>query len=280
MNRLSLVALFSLLVWAAACGGGGPKYVIADQTLASIGSNEKSAIFAAQSEASMAKEELNKANYDTKAAKNELDIADNEHKAAKLKLDSAKLSKAAADQSGDLNRKNSAIKDQHLAELQLKLADAKVKWISAKKKYYDLLADSAEAHTNAAATKVELEKARLAAQKSIKPSEDFNVANYENQNMERQRTWDTARSKAEQKRLEVERAAAAYNQLQQQWNSENGIPQQTYQAYPPQQQQPYQPAPQQQYQPQPQQQLYQPQPQQPYQPQPYQPAPQPTPNPY
>lgn len=289
MKRLTLAALFSSLMLASACGGGSLKYAVADSTLASIGSNEKSAILAAQNEVSVAKEEMNKANYDAKAAKNELDIVENEEKAAKLKLDSAKVSKTAADQSGDLNRKNTAVKDVRMAELQLKVADAKVKWVAAKKKYYELLAESAEAHGFAATAKVELEKARLASQKGIKPSEDFNVANYENQHMERQRKWDEARNKAEQKRIEVERAASAYNQLQQQWNAENGVPQQTYQPnpYAPQNQQPGSPT----YAPQPQTYPQQPyQPSQPYQPQPYQPAPQqpyqpqpqptPTPNPY
>jgi hypothetical protein len=137
-----------------------------------------------------------------------------------------------------------------MAELQLKVASAKVKWVETKKKYYDLQADAAEAHGEAAATKVELEKARLASQKGIKPSEDFNVGNFENQNMERQRKWDEARSKSESKRLEVERAASAYNLLQQQWNQESGVPQQQAQPnpYAPSSQQPsptYAPQPQQ-----------------------------------
>ncbi len=238
MKRISLAAWMAMAASVVTvsitmgCGGGGPKYVVPDSSLASIGSMEKSAVLAAQNEVNIAKEEQNKANSDAKAAKNELDIVENEEKASKLKLDSAKVSKTAADQSGDLNRKNGAVKDVHLADLQLKVAIAKVKWVEAKKKYYDLLADAAEAHGHSAATKVELEKARLASQKGIKPSEDFNVGNFENQNMERQRKWDEARAKSESKRLEVERAASAYNMLQQQWNQESGNPQQTQQPNP------------------------------------------------
>lgn len=232
MNRNNLAALFASVLLASACGGGSLKYTIKDEVLYSIGSTDKGAILAAQNEASIATHEQNKATSDAKAAKNELDITENEEKAAKLKLDSAKVSKQAADQSADLNRKSAAAKDVHLAELQLKVSQSKTKWVEAKKKYFDLLAESAELHAWSAQTKVELEKARLAQAKGIKPSEDFNVGNFETQNMERQRKWDEARNKSEQKRLEVERAASNYNQLQQQWNSETGAPQQNGQPNP------------------------------------------------
>lgn len=261
MRRFTPIT-FVVATLAGACGGGGPKYTITDQTLASISVQEKGGVLQAQQEQNVAKEEQNKANSDLKAAKNELDIVENEQKSAKLKLDSAKLSTTAANQSGDLNRKNQAIKDQRLAELNLKMYDAKVKWVEAKKKYYDALADAAEEHGHAAASKVELEKARLASQKGIKPTEDFNLANYENQNMEKQRKWDEARGKAEQKRMEVERYASQYSLIQQQWNSENGNPS-TNPSQPYQQQNPsptYAPQPTNQ---------YQPQPSQPYQPTPY-----------
>src|SRR5512138_1437578 len=97
-----------LLFLVAGCGGGGAKYHVDDNSLATASVQEKQGVLAAQQEKEVAKTEQQKAEADLKNAENELDVAENEYKSAKLQLDTAKLNLKSAEQSGDVNRKSSA----------------------------------------------------------------------------------------------------------------------------------------------------------------------------
>ena len=165
-----------------------------------------------------AKTEQQKAEADLKNIDNELDVAENEYKTAKLQLDTAKLNQKTAEQSGDVNRKNQAQRDVHVAELGVKAADAKVDWLNKKRKWIKAQRDAADDHVAAADARVELEKAKLAQQKGIKPSEDFNVMNFETDNLKKQqkllggahgRRQDAGRRR--RPRAQVQDAAVEYN---------------------------------------------------------------------
>jgi outer membrane protein TolC len=194
-----------LLVGAAACGGGGAKYHVNDNALATASVQEKQGVLAAQQEKEVAKTEQAKAEADLKNIENELDIAENEYKSAKLQLDSAKLTAKAGEQSGDSNRKVQGTHDVRVAELGVKASDAKVDWLSKKRKWIRAQRDAADNHYAAADARLELEKAKLAQQKGIKPSDDFNVMNFETDNLKKQQKYSESRMDADKMQADVDR---------------------------------------------------------------------------
>lgn len=216
-----LTSLASLVVLASAAGcSGAPKYVIQDSVLASIAVDQKGPLLQAQQEMSVAREEEVKATADRRAALSEQDIVENEEKGAGLQVDSAKVALAAAELSGDLNKKAVAERDLKHADLGLQVAVSKAKWAKAKILMQTAALDAAEAHAGSAATKAELEKARLALAKNIKPSDDFNIANFESQNLDRQRRYEDALVKVDGRRNDVATALGKFTALKQQFDAE------------------------------------------------------------
>src|SRR3954471_13209209 len=130
------------LLVVAGCGGGGAKYHVDDNSLATASVQEKQGILAAQQEKEVAKTEEQKAEADLKNIDNELSVAENDYKTAKLQLDTAKLQAKTAEQSGDFNRKNQAVHDVRVAELGVKSADTKVDWLNKKRKWFKAQRDA------------------------------------------------------------------------------------------------------------------------------------------
>jgi outer membrane protein TolC len=194
-----------VLVAAVGCGGGGAKYHVNDNSLATASVQEKQGVLAAQQEKEVAKTEQQKAEADLKNIDNELSVAENDYKAAKLQLDTAKLNLKTAESAGDVNRKNQATHDVRVQELGVKAADAKVDWLSKKRKWIKAQRDAAEEHYAAADARYELEKAKLAQQKGIKPSDDFNVMNFETDNLKKQQKYSEARMDADKMQADVDR---------------------------------------------------------------------------
>jgi hypothetical protein len=204
-----------LLVGAVGCGGGGAKYHIDDSSLASASVEEKQGVLAAEQEKQVAKTEQQKADSDLKNIDRDVDIANNDLKTAKLQLDSAKLSQKSAEQAGDVNRKNQTAHDLRVAELGVKAADAKVDWLSKKRKWIKAQRDAAADHFAAADSRCELEKAKLAQQKGIKPTNDFNVTNFESDNLKKQQSYSSSRMDADKMQADVDRLERDYQaQLQ------------------------------------------------------------------
>src|SRR5262249_10581583 len=150
-----------------------------DQSLAAVSMEDKKGIFAAQNELTQARAEQQKAEADVNSVDTESDVADNELKTAKLQLDTAKLNQKAAEQAADVNKKNQAGHDLHIAEMAVKAAEAKDDFLGKKKKWLKRTRDAAEAHVAAADARAELEKAKVAQAKGIRPSEKFDVMNFE-----------------------------------------------------------------------------------------------------
>lgn len=219
MRKLSL----ALLVFGLAACGSGPKYKIDDSVLASVPVSDKAGMLSAQTEQNQASAEIEKAKADLSSNERDLDIAENEYKAAKLNVDTAKLNQKAAEQSGDLNKKNAAARDLHVAEMGEQAADAKVDWMEKKVKWQKRVRDAAEAHVSSSAAKYELEKAKLAASKNIKPSADFNVMNFESESLDKQKSYSDAQIDADKLKPDVDGLERKYTALEQQYNDLKNI---------------------------------------------------------
>lgn len=198
-------ALLFVVAFAAACGAGGAKYHVDDNSIAAASVQEKQGVLAAQQEKEVAKTEQAKSDADLKNIDNELSVAENDYKTQKLALDSAKLNQKAAEQSGDVNRKSQSMHDLKVAELGVKAADAKVEWLGKKRKWIKSQRDAADDHFAAADSRLELEKAKLAQQKGIKPSKDFDVMNFESDNLKKQQQYSSSRMDADKMQADVDR---------------------------------------------------------------------------
>src|SRR5262249_36853226 len=159
--RCAAALASALFAGFLACGGGA-KYKVDDVALAQVPVEEKQPIFQAENEVSVAKSEQVKALADAQSVDHDLDIADKEQEQAKLERQKGKLERDAADKAHDVNRVGQADGELKIAELGEKAADAKVDWLSRKKKWHKMQADAAEEHIGAAQARVELEKAQLA----------------------------------------------------------------------------------------------------------------------
>jgi hypothetical protein len=210
MRKLILIPAVLL----GACASG-PKYRVDDKLLDGCNTQEKQGMLAAQNDLNVAKDEQRQAKVELDSTERDLDIANNEYKTAKLQKDTAKLQLEGAKQSGDGNRVNGAERDLHVAEMGVKAADAKVDWLEKKYKYQKKWRDRAELHASSAASRYELEKAKLVNAKGIKPTGDFQLINFETQDLDASRKFsemslDADKLKAEA--LDLERKYQEKNQ--------------------------------------------------------------------
>ena len=180
-------ALLSVVLLAAAVAAAAARSITSTTTRSPRSSvQEKQGILAAQQEKEVAKTEQQKAEADLKNIDNELSVAENDYKAAKLQLDTAKLNVKSGRAVGRRHPQGQSTHDVKIAELGVKASDAKVDWLNKKRKWIKAQRDAADDHFAAADSRLELEKAKLAQQKGIKPSDDFNVMNFETDNLKKQ----------------------------------------------------------------------------------------------
>ena len=210
MKRLILALSLSV----AGCGGS-LKHTIDDNTLASATPEERSSIRAVRDEGNGADDEFRSAQNEEKKAENDLSLAANELKSAKLAKDSAKLNRQGAEASGDLNRKNRADRDFTAADKAKDAADAKVEWLERRLKFTKRTRQAAEAHVDTIKARIELEKAKLAQAKGIRPSEKFNVMDFEQQSTEKQQKYNDARRDADEQKTIVDDKERRYITAQQ-----------------------------------------------------------------
>jgi hypothetical protein len=213
--------MIAALMLAGACGGGS-KYKIDDNVLAQVPLQDKQAMLAAQQERSIAQEELLKAKADAAQGDRERDIADNEHKAAKLGVDSAELAQKSAEATGDVNRKATAEHDLQVAKLGVKASEAKLDWSKKRGDWLNAVRDAAERQVEAADAKYELEKAKVASAKGIKPSDDFNVANFEIASLDKTKRHAEAKLEADKMKGEVDALERTYRERSDAWASARG----------------------------------------------------------
>jgi len=208
MKKLMMVFLFG-------CGGGGAKYHVDDASLASLSMQEKQGIFAAQNEKNQAQAELDSFKANLRNVEHDIDVADNEYKTAKLQLDTAKLNLKSAEQNADVNRKTSAQRDVQVAELGVKAGDAKIDWLKKKRKWINASVDMSERHVAAADSRAELEKAKLAQSKGIKPDEKFDPMLFEQDYQEKARKFNESKLDADRAKPDVDGKEREYMTQQQ-----------------------------------------------------------------
>jgi hypothetical protein len=215
------------MLLAFGCGGGGAKYHVDDASLASLSMQEKQGIFAAQNEKNQAQAEVQQLQANTRSVDTDLDVADNEYKTAKLTLDTAKLNQKAAEQGGDFNRKNAAQRELNVAELGVKAADAKVDFIKKKRKWIARSLEAAEQHVAMADARAEMEKARLAQSKGIRPDEKFDPMLFEQDYNEKARKYNEAKLDADKLKPEADGKEREWQTQQQAYDQARAAAMQT-----------------------------------------------------
>jgi hypothetical protein len=200
---LSLVLFMVLgLGLGAGCGGSsdGPPPPLGrhfdDSFIAAIPVDQQSEVLKAQGDYNMATREKAKAEADLREQKLQLDVARNEARAAKLDLDSANSRLKGAEQSADQNRINDATREKRGAELSRNAADERVKYYSAYGAWLQKLLRYTQENAYWREAQYELAKARLAQKNNIAPA-GFNYDNYVQQEAQRAKRVDSAKSKAE-----------------------------------------------------------------------------------
>jgi hypothetical protein len=213
-----LVYALCLTMAIAACGGADdpPPTPLAshfdDMYIAQVSLDQKQGVIQAQNEYSVAKMEKAKAEADWNSSTTELEVANNERQAKLLDEKSAASRKKAADDSGDQNRVNTAVRELRAAELGRRAADQKVEWINAQRNWLKRHLRYTEENTYAQEARYELAKARVAKENNIKPK-GFDPGVYERQAEDRSRRAQQARAKAEREKGSAE-------QKRQQWEAQ------------------------------------------------------------
>lgn len=202
------------VIFLIVAGCAGSKNQIDDSVLAGVPLEEKAGVLGAQNELTQAKAEQENAKANLKAMETDHAIARNETKSSKLQLDNARLNMKSDRGSGDLNRTGNSDRDVKVNELRVNANTAKEDWLAKKRRWLERTADAAEAHMAAAQAKVELEKAKVAEAKKIRPSENFNVMSFESANLDKQKRYLDARMAADKLRADVDSAEQDYRSQQ------------------------------------------------------------------
>lgn len=205
----------------SACGGG-LKYHIDDATLAGVPAAEQQGVLAAKGEVDQATTESANARAAVGVDDRDVSVAESEYGQAKLEVDKAEAEAKLAEQSKDLNRTQAATAQVKTARLGKQAADAKVDWLKQRRKANRATLEAAERHLLVAQAHLEQEKARLAQQKGIRPSQDFSVLNFDQQVLTAQGKWDQARVEADRQRLSATQAEAKYNSISAQYGQARG----------------------------------------------------------
>jgi hypothetical protein len=202
-NRVVTPLLLAAGVWLAGAAltlagcGGGLKYKVDDTALDAVPAGERQDVFAAQNEVEIAHSEQRTAQNQLEQLDRDLDVAKTEKQQADLEVQKAATEQESANASHDENRANASRHGKEVADEGVTAAQAKLDWLGEKKDWLKAASKAADAHQDAALAKVELEKAKLAKQKGIKPSGDFSVGNYEDQWKDKNDDWQSAKKKAD-----------------------------------------------------------------------------------
>lgn len=224
--RMSRFVLSAALLWGA-CGGGesapGPlRHTLDDMHLASVPLSEKQTVIQAKQEYDVALMEKAKAEADYQDLQTKLEIAHNEAEQAEIAERSAITEKEAADRSADLNRKNDAERNLRAAQLGRRAADAKLTFLKAQRQWLKKLIRWGQHNAYAKQAKLELEKARIAQARNIRPA-GFELGNFERQYKERSEAAQRAKHEADKDRERVTALQKEWESKVREWESARGI---------------------------------------------------------
>jgi hypothetical protein len=226
--RRTLIALL-LAAIASGCGGGevapGPlRFTLEDKHLAAIPVAEKQPVVAAKQEYDVAQMNCDKNVSDLDESKLEITKAKNEVEQRILDEKSARAERQKAQSGADQTRRNNAERDARTAELGRRAADGKLAYMKAKKKYGDAMVRFCQRDIYAKQSKLELEKARIANAKDIRPT-GFDFAAFDKQYNQRTQEAQKARAKAEQESKKAEEKRVAWDKLEQEYMGARGVDQ-------------------------------------------------------
>jgi hypothetical protein len=210
MNKRMQMFVVSVAV-AIGCGGG-LKYKVDDAALDNVPGGERQAVFQAQSEVEMARSEARAAQSQLDGLERDVDVAKAEKQQAELEVEKAGTEEQSAIASHDENRHNAARHGKEIANMGVRVVEAKMAWLDQKADWFKAAKTAAEAHEAASLAKVEFEKAKVAKQKGIKPSDDFNPGDFESQWKDKNDDWQSAKKDAES-------AQKKANEREQKWKT-------------------------------------------------------------
>ena len=220
--KRSAVTAFSLVLFG--CGGHAAKYKFDDVALASVPMTEKQSIFAAEQEVSVAKAKRQAAEADVRTTEHDIDLARVEREQARLSTQTAKLEMDAAEKAHDMNRQGPASDKKRIADLGERVANAKVDMLDQKRKWQNELIEVGDAQIDAALSRVEYEKAKLAAAKNIRPTKDFNPEVFTQDFEKRKREVDEEQREADEKKEKLERLTQSWKDLDAQYQQARTVP--------------------------------------------------------
>ncbi|HEX3697738.1 MAG TPA: hypothetical protein VH374_20360 [Polyangia bacterium] len=177
MKKLTMLLL---AVSAAGCGGG-MKYRVDDAAMDAIPASDQQPVLDARRDLEVSQGDRRTVADQLEETNRELDIADKERQQAQLRVDQVTSNQDAAVKSLDENRANTAEHNKEVAGLDMKVAEAKIEWLTQKRTADKQAGAAADAHIEANNAKVELEKARVAKAKGIKTASPLDVSDFESQ---------------------------------------------------------------------------------------------------
>jgi len=209
---------FALFAGAALAGSAagcssGLKYKVDDAALDNVSANEKVGVFNAKNDIEIARSEVRNAQSKLEALDRDRDIAKNEKKQADLEIDKAATEEEAAVAARDENRHNAAKHGKEVAAAGVKAAEAKLAWLDQKEDALKAERTAAEAHQQAAEAKTELEKARIAQQRHIKPDDSFSIGDYEGQWKDKNGDWESAKKDAASQQKKADEREQKWKEL-------------------------------------------------------------------
>ncbi|GAB4517364.1 MAG: hypothetical protein Tsb0020_35970 [Haliangiales bacterium] len=225
ISTISRICLLSLIALATACGGesrpGPLEHTIDEMFIAKVPLSQKQDVLQAQNEFAAAKMKRAEIDAEYGETATELSIAENEQEQAKLDEKSVEARKKAAEESADMNRVNTVAREMRAAKLATQAAEAKVKYVKARRKYLRQKLFQAEDEMYAAEAQFELEKARVAQANNIRPK-GFEAGNFERQATERSKHAQRTKALLERERGEMEKARSEWQALKKEATSARG----------------------------------------------------------
>lgn len=209
----TLAAVMAGAPMAGSGCGGGLKYTVDDAAMDTVPADERQGVSAARKEAEVAENERRKAETQLEALDRDTDVAKKEREQAELEIEKSVAEQEGAKVSRDENQANSAAHHKDMADMGLKVAEAKLDWLSQKKDWLKQARVAAESHVEAAKARVEYEKAKVAEQRGIKLSTDFSPSDYEDQWHSRKSDWDSERKDAESEEKDAKKKEDQWREL-------------------------------------------------------------------
>jgi hypothetical protein len=206
------------LLLCAACSTG-LRYTIDDQLIAGVAPPDRSSVTDAQKEVEGARSEQQKASADLNQVNGLVQQCDKECSTAEADATHAVENQKKAETAGDMEQINSANKNKEVTAAAQRAADAKREFMQRKQRALQLATKAADKHILAAQSRYELEKAKLANQKSLA---NVDVNQFDAQYQEFQTDWQQAKNEADLRLTEANESEREWKEADKRWQEMRG----------------------------------------------------------